>query len=219
MVCGGMRAKTGYLVFSLVVFIFPGPLRAELRCILQVAFDEEDLAVVQLCSGDTDARLPLPLISPYSVTGSVNARLPVPPSSINVQKDGASVQIDGSDIVVHRVGDQYQVQISYRMRHGGRDWFVVASNHSGQEIAYQVVTRKMSAYWPQVRPLEEYTLDQEDDTGGAWVYMTLNSPLLPAHTLVVFAGKAPDQGFVGGWLLLGVLLAFGLVAGIGRWSG
>ena len=204
-------------LFAGLILVLPLSASAQIRCLLQVAFDSSDLSIVQLCSATKDdaGLFPLPRVASYSIKGPKDPSLPVLPRDVQVQTQGCKAEVTKDVVRLSSIQQAVQVQVSYKFPHQGKDWFVVVKNPGTSGIEYQVVTRRTTRYVPLVRPLEPYELDEEEDPQGAWTYMTLKSPLTPGSVLVVSAMSPPQKGYIGGWWLLGILLFTG--AGLALW--
>ena len=190
------------------------------RCMLQITFDTQKATIIQLCSGTINDPhvMPLPMISPYNVNGPSSPFLPIPDKKVKIQTTGCSASITKDKITVTPSMDQYQVQISYSFDHKGKNYFVLVKNPTPTTLPYQVVTRRTTIYTPIVRPLALYTFEEEEDTQGAWQYMTLTNPLKPDEQLIIFAGNPADRGFLGNWTMLGAFLLLGLLLGAWRYN-
>lgn len=195
------------------------PTFARQRCVIQVTPDGTNMNIIQLCTTDRHGkmRLSIALPIPYSVQGPVGRPLPIDPAKVKLKKKGCTARVTpGLELSVDNASKQCRIQASYSFAHAHKDYFLLFKNISGEPIQVQVVTRRTPMYYPQVRPLLPYTFSEEEDTSGAWQYMSITRPLAPGASLVILAARQPDRGFVGGWAWLwGAMAASGMFILIG----
>ena len=211
-------------LFVLIILLAGTPTLAETRCIIQVTSGQENMNIVQLCVTSNTGNLKIPVATPilYSAYGPKGqARLHIDPTKVKLKQQGCQAQTqagpDGTPIIsVNATSSQCQVQASYSFAHLHRDYFVLFKNTLNEPVSLQVVTRRTLQYFPQVRPLQPYDFSEEEDTGGAWQYMSLLQPVAPGDQVVIVAARQPDPGFIGGWSWLwGAMALAGLMVLVG----
>lgn len=206
-------------LFLLILLLLPTSVFAQTRCVIQITSGYKNMNILQLCKTGRQGKqkLPIAMIAPFSVQGPINAVLPVNPSEIRIKKQGCDASVTSMDeISVNNSSPQCQVKVSYSFAHLHKDYFVVFKNITDGPVTFQVVTRSTPVYYPQVRPLRPYMFSREDDTSGAWQYMSMLDPVRPGERIVVVAARQPDRGFIGGWVWLwGALAMAGIFLVVG----